>query len=126
MNKTEWILFLPRSQIQKPLKVSFFHFPGLGPSLGIQETDHFLVTEKENQKFLRARSNPTKWVIADKDKINIDQSLLPFSPTGGLEVDGSATSTGADNQTSNAAKKTEPTPTVVKQNITAKQKEVPL
>lgn len=76
---------------------------------------------------MRARSNPTKWVIADKDKINIDQSLLPFSPTGGLEVDGtSATSTGADNQTSNAtaAKKTEPTPTVVKENITAKQKEV--
>ena len=76
---------------------------------------------------MRARSNPTKWVIADKDKINIDQSLLPFSPTGGLEVDGtSATSTGANNQTSNAtaAKKTEPTPTVVKENITAKQKEV--
>lgn len=77
---------------------------------------------------MRARSNPTKWVIADKDKINIDQSLLPFSPTGGLEVDvSSATSTGADNQTSNATaakKTTEPTPTVVKENITAKQKEV--
>lgn len=83
------------------------------------------VTEKENQKFLRARSNPTKWVIADKDKINIDQSLLPFSPTGGLEVDGSATSIGADIQTSkaSAAAKIEPTPSVVKKNITAKQKE---
>ena len=124
MNKTEWILFLPQSQIQKPLKVSVFHVPGL--ALEFKILTIFLVTEKENQKFLRARSNPTKWVIADKDKINIDQSLLPFSPTGGLEVDGSATSTGADNQTSNAAKKTEPTPTVVKQNITAKQKEVPL
>ena len=100
------------SYIPDPLKITLFH----------------LVTEKENQKFLRARSNPTKWVIADKDKINIDQSLLPFSPTGGLEVDGSsATSTGADNQTSNATaakKTTEPTPTVVKENITAKQKEV--
>ena len=34
----------------------------------------FLVTEKENQKFLRARSNPTKWVIADKDK-NIEDGI---------------------------------------------------
>lgn len=65
------------------------------------------VTEKENQKFLRARSDPTKWVIADKDKINIDPSLLPFSPTGGLEIEQNETTQNTIPPTLNPV--TEPT-----------------